>query len=88
MPRDLHQENGSLLKATYDSVVLVGDLRSESLTLNCEKVTIGPQQSRVHDFVQCHGVLPLSQLHLYLPPQTILVFTIVPHAFHLCETSE
>jgi hypothetical protein len=39
------------------SVVPVGDLRSESLTVNREKVTIGCQQTRVRDFVRCHGVL-------------------------------
>ena len=30
----------------------------QALTVNREKVTVGRQQSRVRDFVQCHGVLP------------------------------
>ena len=50
------------------SVVLVGDLRLRSLTVNREKVTKSRRQSNVHDFVRCPGVLYLSaqesQLHL------------------------
>jgi hypothetical protein len=42
------------------SVVPVVDLRSQSPTVNREKVTKGRQQSNVRDFARCHGVLPLG----------------------------
>ena len=66
--------------ADISSVVWVGNLRSESPTVNREKVTKGRQQSNVHDFARCHGVLPLgAQLHLL--PQNCTVFqrcTVIP----------
>ena len=44
----------------HTSVVRVGDLRSQSPTVNREKVTKGRQLSNVRDFARCHGVLPLG----------------------------
>ena len=52
------------------SVVRVGDLRSQSPTVNREKVTKGRQLSNVRDFARCHGVLCTSGLPLgacYIP---------------------
>ena len=47
------------------SVVLVADLRSQSLTVNREKVTNSRQQSNIGNFVWSHGVRVL-----YTPPHT------------------
>ena len=43
-----------------DSAVLVANLRSQSPTINHEKVTNSRQQSNIGNFVQSHGVLPLG----------------------------